>query len=130
MCDTIVEWLADISGCSVGEDHNILMDTVCSEMLKQWRIGSNASNLQIGRQGFTDHQKTENRLHEMREQDLRNRLLAARNQVRQAGLDVQRATNMAVRGDTEANEDDDTQDDNNRTGTEIDDNDNDKYYVG
>ena len=136
MCDTIVEWLTDISACSVGDDHNILMDTVCGEMLRQWRIGSNASNLQIGRQGFTDHQKTDNRLQEMREQDLRHRMMAAREQVMRARRDVQDAANAAGRRNaitigqptdegTRTDDDDDEADETNDDDVDNDDNAND-----
>ena len=93
MCDSIVDWLADISSCSVGGDHKILMDTVCSEMLKQWRLGSNASNMTIGKQGYTDHQRSDDRLRRMEEQDIRNRMLAAQQQTRQARLDIQLMVN-------------------------------------
>jgi E3 ubiquitin-protein ligase UBR1 len=56
MCATIIEWISDISGCSVGNDTNILRHTICEEMLKPWRIGSEASHQQIGRDGIDDHQ--------------------------------------------------------------------------
>lgn len=61
MCGTIVEWLADIAGCSVGDDHHILRYTICEEMLQLWRVGSEAYNAQIGRHGIDDHEHTENR---------------------------------------------------------------------
>ncbi|KID60163.1 E3 ubiquitin-protein ligase ubr11, partial [Metarhizium hybridum] len=44
MCGTLVEWLSDISGCSIGHDNNILRRTVCDEMMKTWRQGSHASH--------------------------------------------------------------------------------------
>ncbi|KZF22387.1 hypothetical protein L228DRAFT_283538 [Xylona heveae TC161] len=59
MCGTIIEWLVDIAGCSVGEDHDILRQTICEEMLKGWRTGSEASNAEIGRSGIDDHEKDE-----------------------------------------------------------------------
>lgn len=55
MCGTIIEWLEDISGCSVGDDHNILRMTVCEELLGVWRVGSKASNTQVGKAGIDDH---------------------------------------------------------------------------
>ncbi|ERF76604.1 hypothetical protein EPUS_08723 [Endocarpon pusillum Z07020] len=61
MCGTIVEWLSDISGCSVCEDHNVLRYTICEEMLQQWRVGSEAYNAQIGRSGIDDHQHSDTR---------------------------------------------------------------------
>lgn len=56
MCGTIIEWLGDVAGCSVGEDHDILRHTVCEEMLKSWRMGSEASNRWIGTNGLDDHE--------------------------------------------------------------------------
>jgi E3 ubiquitin-protein ligase UBR1 len=55
MCGTIIEWLSDIAGCSVGPDHSILRQTVCEEMLKAWSFGSEASNRDVGMQGLDDH---------------------------------------------------------------------------
>ncbi|KAH0559158.1 hypothetical protein GP486_004303 [Trichoglossum hirsutum] len=57
MCGTIIEWLGDIAGCSVGSDHNVLRQTICEEVLKPWRTGSGASNAEIGRNGIDDHEK-------------------------------------------------------------------------
>ena len=56
MCGTIVEWLVDIAGCSVENDHNILRQTICEEMLKLWRTGSEASNAAVGKSGIDDHE--------------------------------------------------------------------------
>lgn len=56
MCGTIIEWLGDISGCSVGDDNNILRHVVCEEMLKAWRTGSEASNAEIGKNGIDDQE--------------------------------------------------------------------------
>ncbi|KAI5466689.1 hypothetical protein BGZ63DRAFT_369266 [Mariannaea sp. PMI_226] len=44
MCGTLVEWLSDISGCSVGNDNFILRRTVCEEVMKPWRQGSAATH--------------------------------------------------------------------------------------
>ncbi|PYI11441.1 ubiquitin-protein ligase E3 component [Aspergillus sclerotiicarbonarius CBS 121057] len=60
MCGTIVEWLADISGCSILDDNEILRHTVCEALLSTWRHGSNAVNADIGMKGIDDHQRTEN----------------------------------------------------------------------
>ncbi|SZF02973.1 unnamed protein product [Blumeria hordei] len=57
MCGTIIEWLSDISGCSVGSDHDILRRVICEEMLKPWSTGSQASNATIGVRGIDDHEK-------------------------------------------------------------------------
>ncbi|KAI9803764.1 MAG: hypothetical protein M1825_001644 [Sarcosagium campestre] len=59
MCGTIIEWLLDIAGCSVADDHDILRVTVCEEMLKTWRTGSGASNAEVGRDGIFDNEKEE-----------------------------------------------------------------------
>lgn len=56
MCGTIIEWLVDIAGCSIGDDHDILRRTICEEMLKLWRTGSEASNATIGASGIDDHE--------------------------------------------------------------------------
>ncbi|KAG6040034.1 hypothetical protein E4U41_001609 [Claviceps citrina] len=44
MCGTLVEWLNDISGCSVGHDNHILRRLVCDEAMKPWRQGSLATH--------------------------------------------------------------------------------------
>lgn len=56
MGGAIVEWISDIAGCSVGEDTQILRRTVCEELLKPWRVGSEATNQSIGRNGLDDHE--------------------------------------------------------------------------
>ncbi|RMZ73725.1 ubiquitin- ligase e3 component [Pyrenophora seminiperda CCB06] len=56
MGGAIIEWIADIAGCSVGEDNHVLRRTVCEELLKPWRIGSEASNSSIGQSGLDDHE--------------------------------------------------------------------------
>lgn len=59
MCGTIIEWISDIAGCSVGSDHQVLRNTICEEMLKPWRVGSEAHHQQIGRDGIDDHEVEE-----------------------------------------------------------------------
>ncbi|CAK7197478.1 E3 ubiquitin-protein ligase ubr1 [Sporothrix eucalyptigena] len=54
MCGTIIEWLGDISGCSVGEDHSILRRVVCEELLRPWRKGSPATHAIVGQNGIDD----------------------------------------------------------------------------
>lgn len=56
MCGTIIEWLEDVASCSMGDDHNILRNTICEELLQAWRMGSEASNKWIGKNGLDDHQ--------------------------------------------------------------------------
>lgn len=48
MCGGIVEWLLDISGCSVGNDHFIMRQLVCEELLKPWTRGSPATHAMVG----------------------------------------------------------------------------------
>lgn len=64
MGGAIVEWISDIAGCSAGDDNHILRRTVCEELLKPWRIGSEASNQNIGKDGLDDHE-TEDKEAEM-----------------------------------------------------------------
>lgn len=130
MCATIVDWLADISGCSVGGDHDILMDAVCSEMLKPWRIGSNASNLSIAKQGLSDNQRSDGRLKGLYTMRLQRRVLAARQAAQQARVDIQlvvgdpaRLAGVQIRrndSDDDNNDDDDDDDDNDRIDDEMD----------
>ncbi|KAI5789100.1 hypothetical protein EDC01DRAFT_616809 [Geopyxis carbonaria] len=62
MCGTIIEWLEDISGCSVGGDHEILRRTICEELLGTWQVGSKASNTEIGKNGIDDHASSEEKM--------------------------------------------------------------------
>jgi E3 ubiquitin-protein ligase UBR1 len=59
MCGTIVEWLNDIAKCAIGGDHHILRHTICEEVLQQWRIGSEAYNAKVGKDGIEDHAGSE-----------------------------------------------------------------------
>ncbi|KAI0879464.1 hypothetical protein GGS24DRAFT_439596 [Hypoxylon argillaceum] len=59
MCGTMIEWLNDIAGCSVGNDHNILRTAVCEELLKPWRKGSPGSHAMPGKDGLEDEEKLE-----------------------------------------------------------------------
>ena len=54
MCATMVDWLSDIAGCSVGNDSNLLRDVVCEELLKPWRQGSSAAHAGVGKSGIDD----------------------------------------------------------------------------
>lgn len=82
MCGTIISWLSDIAGCSVGDDHHYMMNVVCEEMLKGWRIGSQAFNLQVGRRGLRDHQKSEDRLHRVQTIRLQRQIRIANQRAR------------------------------------------------
>lgn len=54
MCATLVDWLSDIAGCSVGNDNTLLRDIVCQELLRPWREGSSAAHAGIGKAGIDD----------------------------------------------------------------------------
>ncbi|KAK2863662.1 hypothetical protein FQN49_004118 [Arthroderma sp. PD_2] len=54
MCATIIDWLTDISGCSVGDDSSLLRLMVCEQMLQPWHPGGTASNAGIGSKGIDD----------------------------------------------------------------------------
>jgi E3 ubiquitin-protein ligase UBR1 len=56
MGGAIVEWILDIAGCNVGDDNRVLRRMVCEELLKPWRVGSEASHRGIGKDGLDDHQ--------------------------------------------------------------------------
>nr|POE48021.1 e3 ubiquitin-protein ligase ubr11 [Quercus suber] len=72
MCATIIDWIADISGCAVGNDSHILRNVVCEEFLKPWRMGSRATNKGIGRDGIDDHETDENQKLQKRYRQLMN----------------------------------------------------------
>ncbi|KAI1504423.1 hypothetical protein F5X99DRAFT_372331 [Biscogniauxia marginata] len=57
MCGTMIEWLNDIAGCSVGTDGNILRTVVCEELLKPWRKGSPGTHAVPGKDGLEDEAK-------------------------------------------------------------------------
>ncbi|KAJ9634752.1 E3 ubiquitin-protein ligase ubr1 [Knufia peltigerae] len=61
MCGTIIDWLADVVGCSVGGDSHILRRIVCEEMLQIWRVGSEAWNAKVGKEDLDDHGEEDDR---------------------------------------------------------------------
>ncbi|KAH7358830.1 E3 ubiquitin-protein ligase ubr1 [Plectosphaerella cucumerina] len=61
MCGTMIEWLSDISGCSVGNDHHILRQIVCQEMMKPWKQGSPGTNAMVGKDGIYDEEQLHRR---------------------------------------------------------------------
>ncbi|KAI9743926.1 MAG: hypothetical protein M1818_002660 [Claussenomyces sp. TS43310] len=105
MCGTIIEWLGDISGCSVGDDHNALRRIVCEEMLKSWRTGSEASNAVVGKDGIDD-------------QELDDRVSSRNTFYRQAAL--LRAATAAAEAASDM-EDSDEDEDEDRDDDEVDD---------
>ncbi|KAH7355583.1 hypothetical protein BKA66DRAFT_575340 [Pyrenochaeta sp. MPI-SDFR-AT-0127] len=56
MGGALIEWISDIAGCSVGDDNQVLRHTICEELLKPWRVGSEATNQSIGKNGLDDHE--------------------------------------------------------------------------
>ena len=107
MCGTIVEWLVDIAGCSIGDDNNILRQTICEEVLHDWRKGSEASNAEIGRHGIDDHEidETKQMLQYGRASNFQNQLVVAE----MVGQEDE-AMNDALDGADEDDEDDDQMD--------------------
>ncbi|KAI1390178.1 uncharacterized protein F4822DRAFT_428520 [Hypoxylon trugodes] len=59
MCGTMIDWLNDIAGCSVGNDHSILRQVICEELLKPWRKGSPGTHAMPGKDGLEDEAKLE-----------------------------------------------------------------------
>ncbi|KAI0385854.1 hypothetical protein F5Y04DRAFT_158585 [Hypomontagnella monticulosa] len=59
MCGTMIDWLNDIAGCVVGNDHDILRTVVCEELLKPWRKGSPGTHAMPGKDGLEDEEKLE-----------------------------------------------------------------------
>ncbi|KAI0022269.1 hypothetical protein F4780DRAFT_212100 [Xylariomycetidae sp. FL0641] len=59
MCGSMIEWLNDIAGCSVGSNHDILRQVVCEELLKPWRKGSSATHAIPGKDGLEDEAQIE-----------------------------------------------------------------------
>ncbi|KAI0482332.1 hypothetical protein GGR56DRAFT_181516 [Xylariaceae sp. FL0804] len=59
MCATMIEWLNDIAGCSVGSDPDILRTVTCEELLKHWRKGSPATHAFPGKDGLEDEERLE-----------------------------------------------------------------------
>jgi E3 ubiquitin-protein ligase UBR1 len=60
MCSSIVDWISDISGCSIASDPHVLRNTICEELLRPWRMGSEGINASIGEGGIDDHEHEEN----------------------------------------------------------------------
>ncbi|KAI1341526.1 hypothetical protein F5Y15DRAFT_376364 [Xylariaceae sp. FL0016] len=59
MCGSMIEWLNDIAGCTVGNDGNVLRTVVCEELLKPWRKGSPGTHAIPGKDGLEDEEKLE-----------------------------------------------------------------------
>ncbi|KAK6842145.1 hypothetical protein PG987_003005 [Apiospora arundinis] len=59
MCGSMVSWLNDIAGCSVGGDGSILRQIVCEELLMPWRKGSPAIHASLTNISIEDEEKLE-----------------------------------------------------------------------
>ncbi|CAI6335253.1 unnamed protein product [Periconia digitata] len=99
MGGALVEWISDIAGSSVGDDAHILRRLVCEELLKPWRVGSEASNIGIGKNGLDDHEM------EDREPDMDGFYYRYLNQQRRAQLArIRRQREAAANPDTAASD--------------------------
>ncbi|THY60023.1 hypothetical protein D6C98_02537 [Aureobasidium pullulans] len=105
MCSSIVDWISDISGCSIASDPHVLRNTICEELLRPWRMGSEATNAAIGEGGIDDHEHEEN---------VRQRRQEARWFRPLAGINVVRI-NVENDDDDEDDEDDEDGDENDMT---------------
>ncbi|KAI5210038.1 hypothetical protein E4T39_00606 [Aureobasidium subglaciale] len=104
MCSSIVDWISDISGCSIASDPHVLRNTICEELLRPWRMGSEAINAAIGEGGIDDHEHEEN---------VRNRREEARWFRPLAGINVVRINVENDDGDEEEVDDEEDEDDEN-----------------
>jgi E3 ubiquitin-protein ligase UBR1 len=78
MCATIIDWIADIAGCAVGNQPYLLRNVICEELLKPWRETIDPHNKNIGQAGIDDHEIEEN-------DRIRKRTRAYMNQLRPPG---------------------------------------------
>jgi E3 ubiquitin-protein ligase UBR1 len=111
MCGTMIEWLRDISGCTVGEDHQLLRQIVCEEMLKPWRKGSPATHAIVGKGGIDDEELIEQEERETNDFYLQqSRILLQARQAARAGR-----REAATGGDANEDEGDDDEDEDHNT---------------
>ncbi|KAF1820724.1 uncharacterized protein K489DRAFT_382663 [Dissoconium aciculare CBS 342.82] len=59
MCATIIDWIADIAGCAIGNEPHLLRNLVCEELLRPWNAGSSAEHKLVGEAGLFDHEDEE-----------------------------------------------------------------------
>ena len=98
MCGTIINWLSDIAGGTIGKDSHILRRIICEEMLQLWRIGSQAWNVKIGRDQLDNHGIEDS------EENLRMIQLRFTDPIQMV---LQRAMNQNVEGDDDLSDDGD-----------------------
>ncbi|KAF8456775.1 hypothetical protein BDZ91DRAFT_777693 [Kalaharituber pfeilii] len=93
MCGTIIEWLNDLAGCSVGMDAFILQNIICEELLSAWKVGSPAWNTEVGQHGIDDHSYEEEREQELwfRRMILPIEIVAVAAQVQGEDMDMEEA---------------------------------------
>jgi E3 ubiquitin-protein ligase UBR1 len=109
MCGTLVEWLSDISGCSVGHDNNILRRIVCEEVMNPWRQGSQATHTL----GLIDDEEEDDQIVDSRRRfdGMNARFILALQAAAGAGAGVQ----------IEIDDDDDDDDDEDDVDADMDD---------
>jgi E3 ubiquitin-protein ligase UBR1 len=108
MCGTMIEWLRDISGCTVGDDHQLLRQIVCEEMLKPWRKGSPATHAIVGKGGIDDEELIEQEERETNDFYLQqSRILLQARQAARAGRREAAAGGAANEEEGEDDEDED-----------------------
>ncbi|KAK4498142.1 hypothetical protein PRZ48_010798 [Zasmidium cellare] len=128
MCSTIIDWISDVSGGTVGDEPHLLRNIVCEELLKPWRTGSPASNKDIGQAGIDDHETDENDRLTRRYRAYMAPLRRAANVVR-LEVEVEDPANddddeTENNDDDDEDEDDEDDDDDGFADMDIDDDDN------
>ncbi|KAF1967521.1 hypothetical protein BU23DRAFT_542618 [Bimuria novae-zelandiae CBS 107.79] len=106
MGGAIVDWISDIAGCSVGEDNQVLRQTVCEELLKPWRVGSEATNQSIGKNGLDDHEMEDK---EAEMEGFYIRYLTAQRRAQIAQLNRQRTANIEGAQASDADEEEEAE---------------------
>lgn len=119
MCGTIIDWLADVAGCSIAGDSHILRRIICEEMLQLWHMGSDAWNAAVGKEDLDDHGNEEER--EFRKRT-RLRLLDPIQWAIQRAMEVPVLDLAAADADSDPSEADDDDDDEHEEDDEDDDN--------
>lgn len=106
MGGAIVDWISDIAGCSVGEDSQVLRRTVCEELLKPWRVGSEATNQSIGKNGLDDHEMEDK---EAEMEGFYIRYLTAQRRAQIAALNRERFANIEGAQASDADEEEEAE---------------------
>ncbi|GAM85544.1 hypothetical protein ANO11243_035510 [Dothideomycetidae sp. 11243] len=120
MCETIIGWLSDIHGCSIGLDAQLIRDTICSELFSPWQVGSPKGNETIGQAGIYDHEMGDRIFADIAPHIMH--FIAANEGpgAGNTGLTLLDALDRGVEGDDdEEDENDDTNDDDAEDGTNV-----------